>query len=156
MLITIHLIKPLKQATITYQATVLQRSATHMLIYARWERPAVDLGYVVFAPGDQFYEHFYSERWYTIFAIYAADDTPRGWYCNLARPARFTAERIESEDLELDLFISPDRQTILLLDEEEYAQRGLEQHDPPAHRAVMAALDELRDMAARGVEPFAA
>lgn len=151
---TIHLIKPLKSKDVYYQSVVLHRTRTHMLVLAIWEWSAVDLGYIQFAPGDQFYEHFYTNHWYNIFEIYSADNMLRGWYCNLTRPARFFNDTIESEDLEIDLFVSPDRHTILVLDEDEYTTRGLETSEPTTHCAVMAALDELRTMATRGDEPF--
>jgi hypothetical protein len=154
-MITVRLIKPLKETEIHYQGVVLLRTRTHMLVLAIWERAPLDVGYVQFAPGDQFYEHFYTNRWYNIFEIYRADGTLRGWYCNLTRPACFSDNAIESEDLEIDLFVSADRRTLLVLDEEEYAARGLETSEPDTHRAAMAALDELRSMAGRGDEPFA-
>jgi hypothetical protein len=69
------------------------------------------LGYVV-RPGDHFYEHYYSERWYNIFEVRSAEGVLKGWYCNITRPARFEAKLVTSEDLELDLFVAPDRQQL--------------------------------------------
>ena len=154
--IIVRLIKPLKGKDIVYRCKLLQRTSTHMLVLALWEWPPLDLGYVVLEPGDQFYEHFYSDRWYNIFELYATDGQLKGWYCNLTRPARLYETIIESEDLELDVFVSPDRQTILMLDQDEYNARGLEQHEPDAHQAVMSALDELIGMVKRGEAPFTA
>ncbi len=155
MLVTIHLIKPAKDTIITYQARVLQRDSRFMLLHARWQRDIVDLGFVTFEPGDHLYEYFYTDRWYNIYELQAPDGTLKGWYCNITRPAVFYADTIESEDLELDLFVPPDRQHIRLLDEDEYAARGIALHDPDAHRAALAAVDELRALAMRGVEAFA-
>jgi hypothetical protein len=48
--ITVHLIKPRKQRTVVYEGVVLVQEPGHVLVHARWERRAMDLGYVVFAP----------------------------------------------------------------------------------------------------------
>lgn len=155
MLVTVNLIKPAKDTIITYQAQVLQRDSRFMLLHARWDRDTIDIGFVTFELGDHLYEYFYTDRWYNIYELQAPDGTLKGWYCNITRPALFYADMIESEDLELDLFVSPDRQHIHLLDEDEYAARGIAGYDPDAHHAALAAVDELRDLAMRGVEAFA-
>ncbi len=154
MIVTVRLIKPAKDTIITYDGALLRRDDTCILLQARWTRPRMDLGYVVFEPGDSLYEYFYCDRWYNIYQLNAVDGTLKGWYCNITRPAIFGDDTIESEDLELDMFVSPDRATILVLDEDEYAARGLEHSDPDTHRAARAALVELTDMARRGAAPF--
>lgn len=151
----IRLYKPLKQKIVCYQGTLIASSATERLIYTPWDHKTVDTGYVVFARDDHLYEYFYSDRWYTVFRLHGkSDKCLKGWYCNVARPAVFTESMIESEDLELDLFVSPDRQTILLLDEEEYGERGLANNDPVAHHAAQDAVVELRRLIAHGDAPF--
>jgi hypothetical protein len=152
--ITVRLIKPLKDITITYAGEVLERDDAHILLRAAWPFPPKDLGFVQFVPGDVFYEHYYAQRWYNILAIYAADGALKGWYCNVARPAVFGDDYVDSEDLELDLFVPPDRAAPLVLDEDEFAQRRLDESDPAAHDAARAALAELIRMAASGEPPF--
>ncbi len=152
--ITIHLLKPSKGATITYNGELLRHEPDYMLIHARWDRPRLDLGYVAFEPGDHFYEHFYTERWYTIFELRSEAGVLKGWYCNISRPARIDGDTITSEDLELDLFVAPDRVQILRLDLGEFAARGFETSDPATHTAALAALDELEQMAQAGTPPF--
>jgi len=152
--ITVHLLKPGKGTTVTYQGALLSSEPGHVLIHARWERAALDLGYVVFAPGDHFYEHYYSERWFTIFEVRSADGALKGWYCNITRPARFEGDLIWSEDLELDLFVPPDREQTLTLDEDEFAARDFANADPPTFAAARAALIELEQMARAGAPPF--
>jgi hypothetical protein len=158
MLLTIHLIKPLKDQVITYSGELLWHDDAHMVVRTVWteQMGRVDMGFVAFEPGDYLYEHFYSDRWYNVFELHAADGRLKGWYCNITRPAIFAGERIESEDLELDLFVSPDRSSVLVLDEEEYAARQLDRQDPAAHEAAQAALATLRDLAERGEVPFQA
>ena len=152
--ITVHLLKPGKGTTITYTGELLRREQGHLLIHARWERPRLDLGYVVFEPGDHFYEHFYTERWYNIFELRGVSGALKGWYCNVTRPAHFDGNTITSEDLDLDLFVAPDRKNIVRLDLDEFAARGLDISDPHAHAAALAALDELERMARDGAPPF--
>jgi predicted RNA-binding protein associated with RNAse of E/G family len=152
--ITVHLLKPGKGTTVTYQGQLLADEPGHLLIHARWERAALDLGYVTFAPGDHFYEHYYTERWYNIFEIRDVSGILKGWYCNVTRPAHVAGDVITSEDLELDLFAPADRQSILRLDLEEFAARDLARSDPPTQAAALAALDELERMARAGEPPF--
>lgn len=133
---------------------MLQRTSTYVLLLARWNSGLIDLGYITFAPGDYLYEHFYSDRWYNIYEIYSAQGTHKGWYCNITRPAQFDADCVESEDLELDVFISPDRQQINVLDEDEFAERGLAVSDPFAYQAALDALDEVQCLAQRGNDVF--
>ncbi len=152
--ITVHLLKPGKGATVTYRGTLLLAEPGHVLIHARWERDALDLGYIVFAPGDHFYEHYYTERWFNIFDVRSEAGARKGWYCNITRPARIEGDVIWSEDLELDLFVSPDRASALTLDEDEFAARDFATTDPLAYAAARAALAELAQMAREGAPPF--
>ena len=152
--ITIHLLKPGKDTTITYTGELLRHEPGHMLIHARWEHPTRDLGYVVFEPGDHFYEHYYTERWYNIFEVRSAAGLLKGWYCNITRPAQIEADMITSEDLELDLFVAPDRVQMLRLDLDEFAARDFATSDPATYIAALAALDQLEHLALNGMPPF--
>jgi len=78
----------------------------------------------------------------------------KGWYCNITRPAQIEGDVVTSEDLELDLFVSPDRKNLLRLDADEFAARGLDATDPAAYEAALAALDDLEQWARDGVPPF--
>jgi len=151
---TVHLIKPLKRITVTYTGELLARDNAHIVLRALWHDPPKDLGFVQLVTGDVFYEHFYADRWYNIFEIRAANGALKGWYCNVTRPALFGKDYVESEDLELDLFVPPDRAAPLVLDEDEFAARNLAQIDPEAHAVARAALLELMRMATGGAPPF--
>lgn len=152
--VTVHLFKPHKQKTVTYEGVLLVQEPTHLVVHARWKRAAMDLGYVVFAPGDHFYEHYYTERWYNIFEVRSEAGDLKGWYCNITRPACFLNGVVTSEDLELDLFVAPDRLRLLRLDQEEFDALGLNVAEPAAHAAALAALAELEAMARAGLPPF--
>ena len=152
--ITVHLLKPGKGTTVAYQAELVLEEPGHILLHARWERPALDLGYVVFNTGDHFYEHYYTERWYNIFEVRNESGALKGWYCNVTRPAQIDGATLISEDLELDLFVPPARDKILRLDLEEFEARGFAISDPATHTAALGALDELEHLARAGLPPF--
>lgn len=155
MKVEVRLIKPLKGLTISYEAELLRRDATSMTLRAVWTLPPVEMGLLRFEPGDTLIEHYYADRWYNIFALHAAHGRFKGWYCNVTRPAVFGETYVESEDLELDLIVGPDRSATQLEDEDEFAARNLERDEPAAHAAALAALEELRALVAAGVGPFA-
>ncbi|MFM7679978.1 MAG: DUF402 domain-containing protein [Roseiflexaceae bacterium] len=150
----VHLIKPARRTTVSYVATPMAQRAGYALVRAAWTRPAVDLGYMQFAPGDILDEHFYADAWYNIFAVFRADHTLRGWYCNVTRPAHIIATTIVSWDLELDLFVSADRQQLLRLDVDEFEAQQYQQHDPAAYHAGWEALTQLETMVRLGHAPF--
>ncbi len=150
----VHLIKSARRTTVSYVATPLLVSPDYALVRAHWTRPAVDLGYMQFAPGDILDEHFYADQWYSIFAVYQQDGRLRGWYCNVSRPALITATTIHSHDLELDLFVSPDRQQMQRLDIDEYEAQQYQIHDPATYQAGWAALHQLEVLAQSGQAPF--
>lgn len=152
--ITVQLLKLAKQQVVEYAAEVLWHKGMEIVIRATWDRPRLDLGYTVFEPNDVFTEYYYTDRWYNIHAIAAPTGELKGYYCNVARPAAFDGAIITSEDLELDLFVSPDRQTLLRLDLDEFAAREFERHDPATYHAALAALTELERMARAGEPPF--
>jgi predicted RNA-binding protein associated with RNAse of E/G family len=152
--IKVHLVKPRRQKTVIYEGVILVQEPGYLLVHARWERGPMDLGYVVFAPGDHFFEHYYTKRWYNIFEVRSAAGDLKGWYCNITRPAIFGDEVVTSEDLELDLFVAPDRRHPLRLDLEEFEALALDVTESEAYEAALHALHELEEMARTGVSPF--
>jgi protein associated with RNAse G/E len=153
-MITIHLHKPHKQTTVSFDAELLIDTTTYRLVRAPWASPRLDLGYVVFEPGDYFYEHYYTEHWFAIFEVCSADHQLKGWYCNISHPAQFTADAIHSKDLDLDLFVPPDQVNLLRLDIEEFEEHGIATSDPVAYAAAYAAFDELEHMVRSAMPPF--
>ena len=151
---TVNLLKPGKNTTVTYHGELLSAGPDHLLVHARWERDALDLGYVVFEPGDHFYEHYYTDRWFNIFEIRSTAGALKGWYCNITRPAQVVDDVITSEDLEIDLFVPPDREHVLTLDLDEFEARGFAESDPTAYAAALAALGELKRLVRSGESPF--
>ena len=107
------------ETKVTYQGKIIEQFSHGVVIQASWTRPARDLGYTLFEPGDQFIEYYYTDRWFNIFDISSADGTHKGWYCNVAEPATIKDETIEQIDLLLDVWVSPKGEP-LILDEDEF------------------------------------
>ena len=136
---------------VVYHMDVLEDDGNHIVVRGPWVEPEPrDLGFAVFEPGDVFTEHYWRDRWYAVKEVRSADGAIKGWYTDIARPVRVTGRMLVSEDLELDLWVSGDRSTIIRLDEDEFEARGLERTDPEAGRRARAALDELAALAADG------
>jgi protein associated with RNAse G/E len=134
-----------------YEGVVVERDGAHVLIEARFDRDKVDLGYVVFYRGDRFLEHYYGDRWYNVFEVHAAeDDRLKGWYCNFTRPARLGPDAIRYDDLALDLWVYPDRRT-LILDRDDFDALPI---DEAERQAVLDGLEELLRKARSGRPPF--
>lgn len=153
-MVEVRLLKPGKATTIAFEADLLRQERHEIVVRAFWRRGRLDLGYVVFEDGDRFLEHYYTDRWYNIYAIYSAAGAFKGWYCNVTKPASYDGQIITSEDLEIDLFVSPDRSTILTLDMDEFAARGFDQSEPATHWHALEALAELEQLALAGAGPF--
>lgn len=152
--ITIQLLKPAKQQIITFPAELLRQVEGEIVVRAVWERPSLDLGYTTFEAGAEFIEYYYTDHWYTIYAIHNTYGMLQGWYCNVTRPAHFDGMLLTSEDLEIDLFVSADRQTLLTLDMDEFEARNFQHVDPATYHAALEALTELKTMAQAGEHPF--
>ena len=137
-MITVVKQDPVGNAKIRYSGEIIEHLTHGVIIGAAWTLPARDLGYTIFEPGDQFTEYYYTDRWYNIFDIARADGVRKGWYCNVAEPARISDNEIQQIDLLLDVWVDPQGKA-LVLDEDEFeadtmltpaqragAQRGLQ------------------------------
>jgi uncharacterized protein len=132
---------------IRYQGEISERLANGVIIQAHWIRPTLDLGYTRFEPGDRFTEHYYTDRWFNIFAIHSANGAHKGWYCNVAAPAVINDDTIKQIDLLLDVWINPQGEP-LILDEDEFAHDAtLSEEQRKGAREGLQAL--LRMLAAR-------
>jgi uncharacterized protein len=150
-MITVHKLNHVGVEKTAYHGSVIERSPTQVVLDARWQRDRLELGYVTFTTGDRFIEYFYTDRWYNIFGIFEAETNIfKGWYCNVTRPARVEADHLWAEDLALDYFRQPDG-TEFILDEDEFAELGLNETDMAAARAALA---ELQLLAFRREGPF--
>jgi hypothetical protein len=109
------------QVTVSYNAELARRLPNGVVLDATWTWKNRDLGYTVFETGDHFTEYFYTDRWHNIFTIHSGQTGAlKGWYCNVARPATISDERVAAEDLILDVWVRPDG-SFQILDEDEFA-----------------------------------
>ena len=108
----------------------------------------LDLGYVAFEPADIFIEHYWRSRWYSVKEVHHPVHGHKGWYCDVARPALIDADSVTSSDLDLDVWVSADGKTLLVLDEDEFAASGLAETDPAGAANAVAALSQLQMLAA--------
>lgn len=140
------------EETYRWSGRVLARTETTITVEAVFTRAArLELGYVTLEHGDRLVEHFFTDRWYNVYEIYAVNtDGLRGWYCNITRPALVTEAEITQVDLALDVWVNPDG-TSLVLDEDEFAALLLSEAE---RRAAQAAAAELQALAAQGAWPF--
>ncbi len=137
------------ELVIAYDGAVLERSADTIVLEARFGRETMDLGYAVLEHHDRFVERFFADRWYNIFEIHSVhDDHLKGWYCNIVKPAVFSAETIEQVDLALDLWINPDG-SYQVLDRDEFDALEIDRVTRlRAQQAVREVIDLLHHRAA--------
>jgi len=134
-----------------YSGQLLERSETHIIIEARYDRDDQDFHELLLRRGDRFVESFYSDRWYNVFAIYDVDsDLLKGWYCNITRPASIQAGHVYYEDLALDLVVLPDGKW-QVLDEEQFAAQDLSLEE---RQHALNAISELQTLVVRKRGPF--
>jgi uncharacterized protein len=150
-MITVIKLNPLGEAKVRYKGEVAEHLPHGIIIKAYWQQPAKDLGYTRFEPGDRFTEYYYTDRWFNIFDIATPGGTRKGWYCNVAEPARIYDDHIEQVDLLLDVWVDP-KGTPLVLDEDEFkADTTLSDEQ---RKGARQALHELLQMIAARIEPF--
>jgi uncharacterized protein len=139
------------EPVLSYEAILEEVLPSGVLLEARWTRPPLALGYTTFETGDRFREWFFTDRWYNIFAISGESGPHKGWYCNIAEPARIEERTIFSRDLLLDLWVGSDYST-QVLDEEEFLA---DQYLTGEVRALARdALAELSALVTRRLSPF--
>ena len=130
---------------------VIRRTTDNIVIEASWTLPEKDLGYTRFEPGDRFIEYYSTKHWFNIFDIASSDGTRKGWYCNIAEPANIYEDHIEQIDLILDVWVTPQGETLMLDEDEFAAETTLSQEQRTGIELGMQALLAL--VAARA-EPF--
>lgn len=124
-----------------YEGSEMRRDETSIVIEAFFTRDDMPFMDVVFKKGDRFVEHYYSDRWYNIFAIYDRDDGKiKGWYCNISKPSVIEDGIVSYVDLALDLWVSADGvQT--MLDEDEFEALNL---NPELQNGALHGLEQLK------------
>lgn len=149
--VTIHKRNAHGELQLSYEGRVVARGDDFVCVRAIFQGKTRDLGYMYLKQGDVFTEWFYTARWYNIFRIEDVDSgLLKGFYCNLTRPAKITLDSISADDLELDVFVSPAGNT-LMLDEDEYAALTLTDNE---HANVQRAVLEIKRFVRERLHPF--
>lgn len=116
---------PKGEITYQYEGILLSRDENSITLEALFDREDMPFMDIVLKKGDRFVEHYYSDRWYNVFAVYDRDNGKlKGWYCNVGEPAVIEDSLVSYVDLALDLWVSANgKQTVL--DEDEFEKLDL-------------------------------
>lgn len=152
--LTVLKLKPSGEVVWSYTGRLLEKDGARLVLEAFFDKDDHHESGMTFARGDRFVETYFTDRWYNVFTIYSRDeDHLRGWYCNIARPARLNGNTLSYVDLALDLLVFPDGRQVVL-DEEEFAALELaEEEKATARQALLALQASFRDYLAGGVNP---
>ena len=159
--LTIVKLAPDGSETARYQGEVLaHHQDSWLLVQAKWTNRRIELGGLSFCPGDEILEWFSPRHAFNAFAIFSPQDrfTFKGWYANVAYPARLDATAdpplLFWHDLYLDLVGLPDG-SFNVRDEDELLASGLADTNPELHARILEARSELIHRFQRGLPPFA-
>ena len=140
-MITVVKLDPTGTETWRYQGRILHQEGSRFVLEAYFDREDMSFHGMRLCRGDRFIETYYTDRWYNFYEIHSrADDSLRGWYCNVSLPARLDGDMLFFKDLALDLLVFPDGRQIVL-DEDEFYRLNLA---PQAHEQALTALRELQ------------
>lgn len=136
-----------------WSGKLVEQNEGVMVIDAIFNAPPRDLGYMRLESTDLFHEYYYTDRWFNIFQVFAADGTLKGWYCNICKPAIFIDGKIDFVDMVLDVFVYPDGRS-LVLDEDEFGELKQSKYSPDDALQAQQAVAQLLEMAKRREHPF--
>ena len=132
---------PKGEITYQYEGILLSRDENSITLEALFDRQDMPFMDIVLKKGDRFVEHYYSDRWYNVFAVYDRDNGElKGWYCNVGEPAVIEDRLVSYVDLALDLWVSANgKQTVL--DEDEFEKLDLNEE---LGAGALSGLNELK------------
>lgn len=132
---------PEGEVTYQYEGVLQNRDENSITLEALFDREDMPFMDVVLKKGDRFVEHYYTDRWYNIFAVYDRDDGKiKGWYCNIGKPVVIENGTVSYIDLALDLWVSTSgEQTVL--DQDEFEKLNLKEE---LRMGALNGLDELK------------
>ncbi len=157
--LTIVKLAPDGLETARYRGEVVgHREDSWLLVHATWTNRRIDVGGLSFCPGDELLECFSPQHPFNAFAVFSPQDSFKGWYANVAHPARLdtTADPpiLYWHDLYLDLVGFLDG-SFTLHDDDELLASGLADVSPDSHAHILEARSELIQRFQRRLAPFA-
>ena len=106
------------------------------------------------ARGTKSVEHFWTDRWYSIFRFSEPTGGLRNYYCNVNAPPEFNGRVLTFVDLDIDLLVAPDL-TYKILDEEEFRENSLRFKYPfDVRQRVQSAVEDLIEIIETRQFPF--
>jgi predicted RNA-binding protein associated with RNAse of E/G family len=146
---SVRKLNPAGQEVWRYSGKVIEQGEGFVRLEALFNREDMPFHGLVLQCGDRFVESFFGDRWFNIFEMHNhQDQSLKGWYCNITRPALIEQHQVTYIDLALDLLVFPDRRQ-LVLDDDEFSALKL---DAVTHRKAISALQELQDLFAHNRE----
>ena len=131
--------------------------ASWFSVEARWEMKRVDASGLIFEPGDTLVEYFSSDHWFNAFRVISPTGNVRGIYGNVTYPTTISTVGDEVvltwHDLYLDVLRLANG-SVLLCDEDELAESGLERTDAGLHARIVSTAAEMMALARAGTFPF--
>jgi len=125
-----------------YEGKELLGDKNIVMVEALFNRDDTSLLDIVIKRNDRFLEAFFKDRWYNIFEIRDRDDNSlKGWYCDICKPAVITDHQISYADLALDLWVFPDGRK-KVLDEDQFNHLDL---DDKLRNHALVSLQDLKD-----------
>jgi predicted RNA-binding protein associated with RNAse of E/G family len=132
---------PAGEVTYRYEGLLLRSDETSLTLEALFDREDMPFMGIVLKKGDRFVEHYHTDRWYNIFAVYDRDNGKlKGWYCNVGQPAVIEDGVVSYVDLALDLWVSANGQQTVL-DEDEFEKLDLNEE---LRAGALKGLNELK------------
>lgn len=152
-LIVVHKLAYDGHETWRWSGKLVERREKLTVIDAVFNGAPRDLGYMKLENTDLYHEFYYADRWFNIFQVFREDGPLKGWYCNICKPASFFGNEISFVDMVLDVFVYPDRQS-LVLDEEDFEKNAETVYSPGDATKAKSAVAELLAMVEQHQHPF--
>ena len=106
------------------------------------------------AKGTISIEHYWMDRWYSVFRFSEPTGELRNFYCNVNAPPSFDGRVLSYVDMDIDILVAPDL-TYDILDKEEFAENTLRYGYPlEVQRCVHSAVVELIELIENRQFPF--
>lgn len=133
----------------SWSSRLLHLSDELLILRGPVERPG-EFPYASFYTDDIMTERYWFGQWYNIFTVHGAAGQLKGWYANTCMPPSFDGETVRYTDLDLDLWVWPDRRHVVL-DEDEFEERVVATMPLSVVQNARRALDDLlADLEANG------